>query len=174
MSTMDTDAFLAQEIASSSPARLRFLLIQKAVGLCQIVESQWTSGEYAQSAQWTIRIQDILSELLDGVQAANNPLAAQVSDIYVYVLKLFANSVQERDLQGLQAAREILEVEQVTWSQYVANETKQSATSDLALNSHFESNSTPSFKSSQLANSTAFFQHDSDDDEQVLSLDLQS
>lgn len=122
MDYSDSDAFLAQEVASSSPARLRFLLIQKAVGLCKVVEGQWRRGALEDSLQWTLKTQDILTELLEGIRDPNNPLAKTVSDLYVYVLKLFVVAVQAHDIEALNNVREILEIDQETWAMYVANE----------------------------------------------------
>lgn len=121
---MDSDAFLTQEIAASSPARLRFLLIQKAVGLCSFVETQWRAQQYEQTSQWMLRIQDILTELLEGVQAKNNPLAATISDLYIYLLELSLSCHQAKDVDGLAALREILEIEQQTWSMFVNQESR--------------------------------------------------
>ncbi len=134
MDYSDSDAFLAQEVASSSPARLRFLLIQKAVGLCKVVDGQWRRGAFDDSLQWTLKIQDILTELLEGIRDPNNPLAKSVSDLYVYVLKLFIVAVQAHDVDALSNVREILEIDQETWAMYVANEHRsQSKQSAFAL-----------------------------------------
>jgi flagellin-specific chaperone FliS len=131
---MDSDAFLVQEIAASSPARLRFLLIQKAVGLCSYVESQWQAGQHEQAAQWMLRIQEILTELLEAVQVNNNPLAATVSDLYVYLSQLAVTCEQTKDVEALSALRGILEIEQQTWSMYVSQESRSNQTANVSFN----------------------------------------
>jgi flagellar secretion chaperone FliS len=121
---MDADAFLLQEIASSSPARLRFLLIQKAVGLCNVIEKQWQAQQQQSSVQWIIRVQDILSELLEGVQTNGNDLADTIGDLYVYLTQLWTTVARSFDSNALFNVREILEIEQITWATYVENENR--------------------------------------------------
>ncbi len=125
---MSAETFLELDVQSSSPARLRLLLIQKAVGLCEGVQQQWESGDFNASTQWTIRIRDILIELLDGVTDENNPAAQSVCDLYVYLVQLLDQSTGSHDIDGLRSLQEVLLIELETWTMFVRSETAQTTT----------------------------------------------
>lgn len=112
---MDPEAFLRQEVESASPAKLRWLLLQKAHGLTEIVRQQWVNGQVFESRQWVIRIQDIFGELLDGVVDPKHELAKQQSDLIIFLIKLIALADQNQDVQALDNISEILEIEKDTW-----------------------------------------------------------
>jgi len=76
------EAFLKQEVESASPAKLRFLLLQKAHGLSVVVQDLWKQNKYDEADQWVIRIQDIVTELLAGIVDPTHELAEITSDLY--------------------------------------------------------------------------------------------
>lgn len=116
------EAFLLQEIESASPAKLRFLLLQKAHGLCLVVGDLWKENRHAEAEQWVIRIQDIVTELLAGVVDPNHELAQITSDLYVFLSKLVVAVMIERDIEALQNVTEILEIEMESWAMFVRQE----------------------------------------------------
>lgn len=116
------EAFLLQEIESASPAKLRFLLLQKAHGLCLIVSDLWKGNRHNDAEQWVIRIQDIVTELLSGVVDPQHELAQITSDLYVFLSKLVVAVMIERDVEALQNVTEILEIEMETWAMFVRQE----------------------------------------------------
>ncbi|MFN7844626.1 MAG: flagellar export chaperone FliS [Pirellula sp.] len=116
------EAFLLQEIESASPAKLRFLLLQKARGLCLVVSDLWKENRHNEAEQWVIRIQDIVTELLSGVVDPQHELARITSDLYVFLSKLVVAVMIERDAEALQNVTEILEIEMETWAMFVRQE----------------------------------------------------
>lgn len=116
------EAFLLQEIESASPAKLRFLLLQKAHGLCLVVSDLWKANRHNDAEQWIIRIQDIVTELLSGVVDPKHELAQITSDLYVFLSKLVVPVMIERDVEALQNVTEILEIEMETWAMFVRQE----------------------------------------------------
>nr|MCU0719819.1 flagellar protein FliS [Pirellula sp.] len=116
------EAFLLQEIQSASPAKLRFLLLQKAHGLCLVVSDLWKENRHNDAEQWVIRIQDIVTELLSGVVDPRHELAQITSDLYVFLSKLVVAVMIERDVEALQNVTEILEIEMETWAMFVRQE----------------------------------------------------
>jgi len=120
------EAFLRQEVESASPAKLRFLLLQKAHGLSIIVQDLWKQGKHDESQQWIIRIQDIVTELLAGIVDPNHELAQITSDLYIFMAKLLAAVAFERDVEAMQNVSEILEIEMETWGMYVRKEALES------------------------------------------------
>ncbi len=120
---IDTDAFLRQEVESASPAKLRWLLLQKAHGLALSVRDLWLQGKPQEAAQWLILTQDIFSELLEGIVDPKHELAKQQSDLFVFLTKLLILAGQKQDVQTLQSVTEILEIEKDTWEMLVRRET---------------------------------------------------
>ncbi len=120
------EAFLRQEVESASPAKLRFLLLQKAHGLSMIVQDLWKQGKHDEAQQWIIRIQDIVTELLAGIVDPNHELAQITSDLYIFMAKLLAAVAFERDAEAMQNVSEILEIEMETWGMYVRKEALES------------------------------------------------
>ncbi len=119
---IDTDAFLRQEIESASPARLRWLLLQKAHGLTISVRELWLQGNADEAKQWVILVQDIFTELLEGIVDPKHELAKQQSDLFVFLTKLLVASSQTQDVHSLESLTEILEIEKDTWEMLVRRE----------------------------------------------------
>lgn len=118
----DQTAFLQHEIELASSAKLRWMLIQRAVALCELIDSLWESGQASSAKQWELRVQEILNELLAGVTDPQNIIAAQVSDLYVYLNKLMIDASAKQDRDILRSVREILDIELETWSLFIEKE----------------------------------------------------
>jgi flagellar protein FliS len=106
--------YLEQEVLTASPAKLRWLLLQKSVNLCEVIAELWRSGEFATADQWSLRLREFLTELLGGVQGTDS-VAAQVADLYVFMIKELTQAEQSRDRARLANLRELLEIETETW-----------------------------------------------------------
>ena len=111
---LDSNPYLEQEVLTASPARLKWLLLRKGVDLCQVVEQLWAQNQDSLAKQWTIRLRDILGELLAGV-TGQDPLSRKVADLYVFSLKLLTTVELERNVSKLRQLRKILEIEEETW-----------------------------------------------------------
>ena len=136
---MDSEAFLRQEVESATPAKLRYLLLQKAPGLTEIVRDQWQKGQVSEARQWVIRIQDILGELLEGIVDPKHELAKQQSDLVIFLLKLVVLADQTQDLQALNSVREILEIEKDTWGMLARRSLVNDASSTTSVGTASES-----------------------------------
>lgn len=106
--------YLEQEVLTASPAKLRWLLLQKSVHLCDAVGELWRAGDTATGDQWSLRLREILTELLSGIQAKDE-LAKQVSDLYVFMIQQLTRAEKSRDLAVLGDLRGLLEIETETW-----------------------------------------------------------
>lgn len=114
--------YLEQEVLSASPAKLRYLLIDKAYSLCGLVDQLWKNGDHLIADQWLLRIRDILTELLSGVTDREMPLSNSVSDIYIFMINLLTKTEKSRDTKMLADLRSILEIERETWQLFCRNE----------------------------------------------------
>ena len=119
---IDTDAFLRQEVESASPAKLRWLLLQKAHGLTIAIRELWLQNRAEEAVQWMILTQDIFTELLEGIVDPKHELAKQQSDLFVFLTKLLVVSGQTQDAHTLESVTEILEIEKDTWEMLVRRE----------------------------------------------------
>ena len=119
---IDTDVFLRQEVESASPAKLRWLLLQKAHGLTIAIRELWLQNRAEEAVQWMILTQDIFTELLEGIVDPKHELAKQQSDLFVFLTKLLVVSGQTQDAHTLESVTEILEIEKDTWEMLVRRE----------------------------------------------------
>ncbi len=110
----DINVYLQQEVLAASPIRLRWMLITRAKELCEGVDSLWRDGQHALGDQWALRIREILGELLAGI-TEGNPASKQVSDFYLFLLKLLSRAEQTRDRDELSTLRDLLAIEADTW-----------------------------------------------------------
>lgn len=105
--------YLEQEVFSASPAKLRWLLINKGIQLTRIIEQLWQDKDPA-AAQYTPWLRDVLTELLAAVHG-QDVLAKKVSDLYVFMAKLLAASEQTKNVEEMRQLRSLLEIEAETW-----------------------------------------------------------
>ncbi len=119
---IDNAAFLTQEVESASPAKLRWLLLQKAHGLTVYVRDLWLLGNAEEANQWVILIQDIFTELLEGIVDPKHELAKQQSDLFIFLTKLLVQSAQTLDVPSLENISEILQIEKESWEMLVRRE----------------------------------------------------
>jgi flagellin-specific chaperone FliS len=121
---VDPDVFLKQEVESATPAKLRWMLLRKAVGLSEAVQQMQADGKKLEAGQWWIRVRDILSELLDGVTDKANPAAEPISNLYTYLIQIAAQIDQEFDQDAVSAFIEILRIEEETWNLFQLRESR--------------------------------------------------
>lgn len=127
---IDPDAFLRQEVESASPAKLRWLLLQKAHGLTISIRELWLQNRADEAVQWMILTQDIFTELLEAIVDPKHELAKQQSDLIVFLTKLLIVSGQTQDVHTLESVTEILEIEKDTWEMLVRREHTASFSSE--------------------------------------------
>jgi flagellar secretion chaperone FliS len=114
--------YLEQEVLSATPAKLRFMLLDRATSLVSIVDQLWASDNHFQAVQWTIRIRDILSELLNGVTDREMELSQRIADLYVFLINMLTRLEVSHSREDLAEFRSILELERETWQQFVRKE----------------------------------------------------
>ena len=105
--------YLEQEVFSASPAKLRWLLINKGIQLTRIIEQLWQDQAPA-AGQYTVWLRDVLTELLAAVHG-QDALAKKVSDLYIFMAKLLTTAEQSQNLDEIRQLRSLLEIEAGTW-----------------------------------------------------------
>ena len=108
--------YLETAVRTASPAKLRLMLLERAVGLCQVIARRWREKqpEFGYDEQ-TITLRDILTELLAGVGKSELPVALQVADLYVFLTKHLTSAEMMRDVTMIEEIQIVLETEAETW-----------------------------------------------------------
>jgi flagellar protein FliS len=108
--------YLETAVRTASPAKLRLMLIERSVGLCQVIARRWREKrpEHGYDEQ-TITLRDILTELLAGVGKSDLPVALQVADLYVFLTKHLTSAEMMRDVTMIEEIQIVLETEAETW-----------------------------------------------------------
>ncbi len=127
------EQYLQTTVLTASPAKLRSLLLDRAVGLTQVIRVEREKNPERLVDQWTLRLRDILGELLSGITRQSGPLAVQVSDLYVFLLQQLTLAEQEPGTARIDSIGKILKIEQETWQLVCAEQaTQQQATQQQA------------------------------------------
>jgi flagellar protein FliS len=108
--------YLENMVRTSPPARLRLLLIERAVGLCNSISERWTANRPDMGCdEQTLHLRDILTELLSGVGRSDLPVALAVSDLYVFLSKHLTDAEMMRDVTMIDEIGLVLQTEAETW-----------------------------------------------------------
>lgn len=105
--------YLEQEVFSASPAKLRWLLINKGVQLTRIIEQLWQDKNPG-AGQYTVWLRDVLNELLAAVHS-QDILAKKITDLYIFMAQLLTTAEQKQSLEEIRQLRSLLEIEAETW-----------------------------------------------------------
>lgn len=111
-----TNPYLEQEVLAASPAKLRWLLLNKSVKLSQLISQLWEVGDLGLGDQWCLRLRDILTELLSGIHGQDET-AKQVADLYVFLIRRLTEAEQTHDSHLMAELQSVLEIEAETWLQ---------------------------------------------------------
>ncbi len=108
--------YLESTIRAAPPAKLRLMLIERAVGLCQSIAARWrTARPEVGCDEQTLHLRDILTELLAGVGRSDLPVALQVADLYVFLTQHLTSAEMMRDVTMIDEIQTVLETEAETW-----------------------------------------------------------
>ncbi len=133
--------YLESMIRDASPAKLRLLLIERAVGLCQAISTRWRAVRpEVGSDEQTLHLRDILTELLAGVGKSDLPVALQVADLYVFLSQHLTTAEMQRDVTMIDEIGLVMQTEAETWRIVCETATRQQppekTTRPTSLNLH--------------------------------------
>ncbi|MEX0825112.1 MAG: flagellar protein FliS [Pirellulaceae bacterium] len=124
------ERYLQNLVRSASPARLRLLLIERAIEVAESLANSSSPGAVAGPpdayhgknsamvrAEQTIRLREILGELLNGVVNKELDVAKQVADLYVFLLQFLGEAERDDNREQWVRIADILRIEQETWSE---------------------------------------------------------
>lgn len=108
-------AYLESQVLSAPPQKLRLLLIEAA--LLRAREAQAAVRDQRTDEQWKagIRCQEILCELLAGVDRTKGDVAQRTYALYAYLLKEATQALRATDPSAWNTLIEVLTLERQTW-----------------------------------------------------------
>ena len=117
MNSRARESYLESQILTATPQKLRLLLIQAALGAARKTLAYWEDGNETDAVSELIQCRNVITELLQGIQADDSELTKRVTGIYVFLFKALTEAQLHRDVKRLSEVIEVLEVEQETWRQ---------------------------------------------------------
>jgi flagellar protein FliS len=118
--------YLDASIRMASPAKLRLMLIERAVEVSGILAAQWREGQRLGPNEHSLKLMELISELLSGVAGGSNDqenkLCLQVADLYVFLLQHLVAAETNSDAQSIDEIGLVLQAEAETWRSAVAQE----------------------------------------------------
>jgi flagellar protein FliS len=120
------DEYLATQVLTATPDRLRLMLIEAALRKCELARQTWDVEAGEPWGEALSRAQDLVTELLASLNFVDQPeLARKIAAIYNYIFRELVAAHLEHDATRLGNARKVLEIERDTWRQ-VAQKLAQS------------------------------------------------
>lgn len=108
--------YLATEVHTATPQKLQLMLIDGALRFGQKGRALWHSGQGDAAGEAIIRCQQIVAQLLAGLNRDGQPeLARKISSVYLFVLNSLIAAYVNRDEQKLDDALTVLAEERITW-----------------------------------------------------------
>ena len=118
--------YLESIVTTASPAKLRLMLIERAVSVSEMLENTWRENPGQGPNEHSLKLLELLTELLRGVvgskQGDGEEVCKQVSDLYVFLLKHLVAAEEMSDTASIAEIRAVLQVEAETWRLACVNE----------------------------------------------------
>lgn len=115
------DNYLTTEVMTATPQKLQLMLIEAALRMGQQTIEHWKANEEEQAVETLIRCQQIITELLCGLQPdQDSELVRRVASVYLFIFRSLSVAHLERSEQKVADAMSVLEIERETWQQVCA------------------------------------------------------
>lgn len=117
------EQYLEAAVRTASPAKLRLMLIEKAIQVAGMLSARWgeTPGQRGANED-SILLLDLLSELLSGVTSRESEVCVKVADLYVFLCKELVKAEEAGDARRIDQLRDVLLIEAETWREVCAQE----------------------------------------------------
>ena len=118
MSTTSLGSYIETEVMTASPQKLQLMMIEAAIRFARRAKVHWEDGKDEEACEVLIRAQQVMSELLGGLNREASPqLVGKIASVYVFVFRNLMEAALERDVEKVDGAIKVLEAEQETWRQ---------------------------------------------------------
>jgi flagellar protein FliS len=120
MSRESGDRYLANEVLTATPVRLRLMLIEGAIRFATQAKLAWQTGDEAAALASLGRAREVVAELYGSAAGAKTPLGRQIASIYLFLFRTLADAALHRAPGRIDGALRVLRSELATW-QRLAN-----------------------------------------------------
>lgn len=118
MSVSSLGSYIETEVMTASPQKLQLMMIDAALRYAKRAKSHWEADEEEEACEVLIRAQRVMGELLGGLNREASPkLVGKIASVYVFVFRNLMEAGLKRDIEKVDGAIKVLEVEQETWRQ---------------------------------------------------------
>lgn len=115
MSQTQRSQYLESKILTAPSHRLHLLLIEGAIRKGKEAEAALRRGDAVAADAPSMRLIDIISEMLVGVRQNKSALNEKIADLYVYMFRLAGEAKVNDDADKLVELLSLLEFERQTW-----------------------------------------------------------
>ena len=114
-------SYLDTEVMTATPQKLQLMLIEAAIRAARRARKKWLDGRDDEACEDLIHAQQIVSELLGGLDPeVNADLVKKVASVYMFVFRSLMEANHDRSEKKLEDAIRVLEVERGTWQKVCA------------------------------------------------------
>jgi flagellar protein FliS len=112
-----TKAYLRTKVMTAGPAQLRLMLFDGALRFAEKGRRGLVEADYAEAYEGISRCQQILLELINGLQPEQDPqLCERLSGLYTFLYTRLIDASRERSAGIVEEVIKLLEYERQTWS----------------------------------------------------------
>lgn len=122
------ERYLEATIQTAPPARLRLMLLERAVGVAGSLLERWRKqpGQPGANEQ-SLKLLDLLNELLSGVTADSGEVGQQVADLYIFLIQHLIAAEENSDAGAVEEIAVVLQTEAETWRMVCAQQTESAS-----------------------------------------------
>jgi len=125
--------YLETEVLTATPQKLQLMLIDAAIRSAERARQQWKEGADDHACESLIRAQEIVSEILGGLNQEEAPeLSRKLASVYLFIFRSLMEANYRHDKQKLDDALRVLHVERETWRQVCEKNDVKAETPDVA------------------------------------------
>ena len=129
--------YLESKVLTAPSHRLHLMLIEGAIRYGKEAETALRQGDAVAADAPSMRLIDVISELLVGVRQSKTELNQKIAGLYLYLFRLVGAAKLNDDPEPLAEALHLLEFERQTWQLVCDKLGNEPASSGLPAQSAF-------------------------------------
>ncbi len=110
--------YLATDVMTATPQKLQLMLINAVIQAVERARKHWLNEDHKQAGKYLGRAREIVCEFFNGFDyEAKSELVGKIAGVYLFIYRTLARAELDNDLNKLDEALRILEIERDTWRQ---------------------------------------------------------
>ncbi len=119
MNPRAADNYLANDVLTTTPQKLQLLLINAIIQALERARIHWLNNDHKEAGKHLGRAREIVCELFNGFDyQAKSELVGKVAGVYLFIYQTLARAELDKDLNKLDEALRILNIERETWRKF--------------------------------------------------------